>query len=295
MSKIRISGALALCVVAIATLAVGVRAYSLSAYKWAVSPVVVYLNPTNMDVTASAAETAVRSALSTWSTQSGSASRYQYGGRVADTNTAVDGRNVVIFRNASSGGALASTYSWTSGGSRVDSDVVFWDASYQFFTGTSGCSGGAYIEDVATHELGHSLGLGHSSVTEATMYGAYTWCSTAMRTLASDDLAGLQALYPGSGVQPRPSIRPTRRQVSRLRRPSAEPRSLKAARLSSVALRPMRRTGRSPRASCGHPVWTGRSVSDRTSLARCPGARTPSPPLPPITVDCRGRTRSACP
>jgi hypothetical protein len=199
VSKIRTSEVLALCVLAIATLAVGVRAYSLSAYKWAVSPVVVYLNPTNMDVTASAAEAAVQSALSTWSTQSGSAFRYQYGGRVADTNTAVDGRNVVIFRDASGGGALATTYSWTSGGSRVDSDIVLWDADYQFFTGTSGCSNGAYIEDVATHELGHSLGLGHSSVTEATMYGTYTWCSTAMRTLANDDLTGLQLLYPGSG------------------------------------------------------------------------------------------------
>jgi hypothetical protein len=118
---------------------------------------------------------------------------------VADTNRALDGRNVVIFRNASSGGALASTYSWTSGGSRVDSDIVFWDASYKFFTGTSGCSSGAYIEDVATHELGHSLGLGHSKLVDATMYSSYTLCSTSMRTPAADDLKGLQLLYPGTG------------------------------------------------------------------------------------------------
>ena len=80
------------------------------------------------------------------------------------TNTsALDNRNVVMFRNSSSGSAVATTYTWYSGGERVDSDIIFWDGAYQFFTGTTGCSMGAYIEDIATHELGHTLGLGHSS------------------------------------------------------------------------------------------------------------------------------------
>ena len=131
-------------------------------------------------------------------TQPGSAFRYQYGGRVNDTSTSIDGRNVVIFRNDSSG-AIASTYSWWSGGARVDSDVILYDGGWRFFTGASGCVDGVYVEDVATHELGHSLGLAHSAVADATMYSTYTRCSTSMRTLASDDLAGLQLLYPGTG------------------------------------------------------------------------------------------------
>jgi hypothetical protein len=157
------------------------------------------VNPSNADVPASAAEAAIQSALTTWSTQSGSSFRYQYAGRVNDTSTSNDGRNVVIFRNAENGGAIASTYSWWSGGSRVDSDVIFWDADWQFFTGSSGCASGAYIEDVATHELGHSLGLGHSSVTEATMYPTYNRCTTTMRSPSADDLAGLKLLYPSTG------------------------------------------------------------------------------------------------
>jgi hypothetical protein len=199
MSRVKVLAGLTIGVAATGLFTVAARAYSTSAYKWAVNPVVVYVNPQNADVASTAAETAVQSALNTWSTQSGSSFRFQYGGRVSDTSTSVDGRNVVIFRNTAGSGAIATTYSWWSGGSRIDSDVIFWDADWRFFTGASGCSDGAYVEDVATHELGHSLGLGHSSVTDATMYSTYSRCSTSMRTPAADDITGLQALYPGSG------------------------------------------------------------------------------------------------
>ena len=52
----------------------------------------------------------------------------------------------------------------------IDADIVFWDEGFKFFAGTSGCSGGFYIEDIAAHEFGHALGLGHSTVSGATMY-----------------------------------------------------------------------------------------------------------------------------
>jgi hypothetical protein len=90
---------------------------------------------------------------------------------------------------------------------RVDTDIVFWDGKYHFFTGSSGCSGiNAYVEDVATHELGHALGLMHSSVTDATMYSTYMACSTTMRTLASDDITGVTTLYSASGTNTAPAV-----------------------------------------------------------------------------------------
>jgi hypothetical protein len=55
---------------------------------------------------------------------------------------------------------------------------------------------GAYIEDVATHEFGHMLGLLHSTEVGATMYAYYDLCTTDARTLAPDDVAGIEALYP---------------------------------------------------------------------------------------------------
>jgi uncharacterized membrane protein YkoI len=173
--------------------------YGYSTYaRWGSSSVVFYVNPQNTDMSMEAAEAALQAGASAWSSQSRASIALSYGGRVNDTTTAYDGRNVVIFRNATSGSALASTYSWWSGGTLTDSDIVVWDAAATFFGGSSGCGGynGAYLEDIAAHEFGHLLGLNHSSVADATMYAGYGYCSQSYRTLAADDITGIEALYP---------------------------------------------------------------------------------------------------
>ena len=174
--------------------------------KWASSSVVYYINPSNHDVTATAAEAAVRAGASAWTQQSGANFQFAYGGRVSATTTGYDSRNIVIFRNVANSGAIATTYYWTSGGTVVDADIIFWDGGWTFFTGSSGCSSGAYIEDIATHEFGHALGLRHSSVTGATMYASYSRCSTQVRSLAADDIAGVRALYPATSTNTAPVV-----------------------------------------------------------------------------------------
>ena len=169
--------------------------------KWGTLSVSFYVNPVNLDVSESAATSALQAAMNGWNTQSGTAFRYSYAGRVNDTTTGYDNKNVILFRNESSGSTIASTYSWSSNGVLVDSDIVFWDGGFKFFAGSSGCTGGAYIEDIASHELGHALGLQHSSLTDATMYASYSSCSQALRSLSADDIAGAQSLYAdGAGV-----------------------------------------------------------------------------------------------
>lgn len=50
-------------------------------------------------------------------------------------------------------------------------------------------------QSVITHELGHWLELNHSSVSYATMSPGLPAGSTWMRTLATDDISGIRALY----------------------------------------------------------------------------------------------------
>jgi hypothetical protein len=194
----RVFRTVSLCVIvafAAAATSIGTRAYSTFG-SWGSSPAVMYINPENADVTSSAAEAAVVAAMDVWNTQGGTPFRFIYGGRVSDTAFGHDGKSVILFRNESNGSTIGTSYAWSSNGQLVESDVVFWDGGFQFFTGTSGCSGGMYVEDVASHELGHSAGLNHSEYPDATMYPvASSYCSQQWRTLAPDDIAGLQSLY----------------------------------------------------------------------------------------------------
>jgi hypothetical protein len=180
--------------------AAGGYAYSTYA-KWSSIPVTFFINGANADVSSAAATTAIQVAMNVWST-GGTTFRYQYGGAASDTATAYDNRNVVFFRSASNGSNIATTYSWWDSNNRLlDSDIIVWDANFRFFTGTSGCGGvsnAAYLEDVITHELGHALGMNHSTSTDATMYPSYGYCSLSFRTLATDDINGLKSLYPAA-------------------------------------------------------------------------------------------------
>lgn len=192
-------------VVAMATVAsTSARAYALLGYSWGQQIVPYYLNPANMDLPTGAIEPAIRSSADAWRLQSGASFAFAFAGYSTQTTDTNDGINLILFRNASSGSSIATTYTWFSGNRMIDADIVFWDGGFQFFTGTTGCSGGFYIEDIATHEFGHALGLAHSTLTTATMYPSISTCNQQPRTLDADDIAGVLALYPTSSTPPTP-------------------------------------------------------------------------------------------
>ena len=88
-------------------------------------------------------------------------------------------------------GTLAHAFSPTNGRFHLDgaeSWVVSGDVT------TSSISSAIDLESVAVHEIGHLLGLGHSSVEEAIMYPTIT-SRTRKVELASDDIQGIQELY----------------------------------------------------------------------------------------------------
>jgi hypothetical protein len=176
--------------------------YVLSGPTWAPGPVLYYVNTTNMDLPDAVIPPALAVGANAWSDQTRASFRFQYAGTSTVTTNTNDGLNVVMFRNASNGSAIATTYWWSSGSRIIDADIVFWDGGFQFFTGSTGCSNGFYIEDIAAHEFGHVLGLGHSTVPTATMYPTVSTCATGNRTLDPDDIAGVEALYPPSNSVP---------------------------------------------------------------------------------------------
>lgn len=54
---------------------------------------------------------------------------------------------------------------------------------------------------IATHELGHFLGMAHSNDTSATMTPQYSSGQYTLRTLTADDIAGICNIYPPDGTR----------------------------------------------------------------------------------------------
>jgi hypothetical protein len=109
-----------------------------------------------------------------------------------------DGKNVVAFGDLASSD-LAFTCWWTSGNTTVESDVRLNKFEYTWVVNIGGnCTTKYSVEAVATHEFGHTYGLGH--VSEA-LHGTLTMspvilpCQSSEKTLGLGDIRGLEAQY----------------------------------------------------------------------------------------------------
>ena len=96
-----------------------------------------------------------------------------------------------IVSTIASCGALAFTETPISNGWRIRfCDNWTWD------DGPTGSIGNRFdIQGVMTHEYGHALGLGHSGFGAATMAPSVGAGQTSIRSIHSDDIAGLQCIY----------------------------------------------------------------------------------------------------
>lgn len=94
-------------------------------------------------------------------------------------------------------GALATTWHITH--PNPNQPLLHTDGRIRFNTyyswSTSGESTKYDVQSAATHEIGHWLQLGHSSTTSATMWSAMGKGETIKRTLAMDDINGINAAY----------------------------------------------------------------------------------------------------
>src|SRR5207249_10542034 len=80
----------------------------------------------------------------------------------------------------------------------ADADIVF-NPAENFSTTTTPVSGDFDAQSVATHEIGHMLGLDHSGLAGTVMDPFGDTGSSQQRNLALDDTVGIAFLYPAAG------------------------------------------------------------------------------------------------
>src|SRR6266487_5881193 len=124
-----------------------------------------YINPSNHDIPVVTDVTGpIKVAANKWKTWVIPTFK---GTTTIHTVTYSDGKNVVFFANATSGSAIATTYYFSSGKTMLGFDMKWWDAAWKLFTTSAVCLNGFYLVDVGTHEFGHAIGMGHSTVLAA--------------------------------------------------------------------------------------------------------------------------------
>lgn len=118
----------------------------------------------------------------------------------ADT-VSPDGVNEVYFADIDSQGAIGITIVWgIFGGRPAGRELVEWDQVYDdvdYGWSSTGEAGKMDFENIATHELGHTVGMGHptDSCMEETMYRFAGLGETIKRDLGAGDIAGIGKLY----------------------------------------------------------------------------------------------------
>lgn len=118
----------------------------------------------------------------------------------ADTSSP-DNKNEVLFADIADSGAIAVTIVWgifrgpPSARELVEWDMVFDDVDFSW--SSTGEAEKMDFENIATHEIGHAVGMGHPSddCTEETMYRFASEGETKKRDLHNGDIAGIQRLY----------------------------------------------------------------------------------------------------
>lgn len=127
----------------------------------------------------------VLNAASAWSGLNSSGFRMTYQGPTTIVGSHRDSANTINWEDQGASSTLATTYTWYSGGTIIENDIVFNDAQ------TWSVSGGDYdVETVALHEMGHVVGLDHSST--GIMQAYY---GGIQRSIDADARAGFYVLY----------------------------------------------------------------------------------------------------
>ncbi len=114
-------------------------------------------------------------------------------------------QNVIVFRDGgwpysdpnNTLGLTTVTFN-ADNGEIYDADMEINSSGQNLSTDDLVPANGYDLLSVVTHEAGHFLGIAHATDPRATMYASYKPGSSAQRTLADDDKAGLCEIYPSA-------------------------------------------------------------------------------------------------
>ncbi len=168
--------------------------------RWTTLPVSYKINPTNpQGLAESFISSTVFNSAETW--DAATAKELMSDAYAIDSTASYgvqDYKNAITFGNYPTAGVIAVTTVWYNPATKatVEFDVMF-DTDYVWGDATADVTK-MDLQNIATHELGHGVGLGdvYDSVCSAvTMYGYSDYGEIIKRTLETPDIIGLRTLY----------------------------------------------------------------------------------------------------
>ncbi|MCR4291493.1 MAG: carboxypeptidase regulatory-like domain-containing protein [Candidatus Kuenenia sp.] len=165
--------------------------------KWKKDTITYLINTTDGP---SGSLDAILAAMQTWTDVDTSTFTFIDDGATSKNNHGkADGINIIDFGTIKDEGVLGQNSFWFyTTGEMFDSDIRF-NTKNTWSTDTS--SDKFDVQNVGTHELGHSLSLADlysNSDSEKTMYGYGFAGDISQRTLHQDDMDGITYLYPST-------------------------------------------------------------------------------------------------
>ncbi len=187
--------------------------------KWNRMPVQYYVRNAGIsNVSASQLQAAIDAAFATWHNVPTAVISAQNAGTTNALNLGNGLTELGFAPDPSEPDVLGAT-NWmidTTTGEIVESDIFFNSSGIPWSVAPNGETNRFDLQSIATHEIGHLFGLGHSALGETTLITggrrvdakasimfpiAFSPGNILDRKLQPDDIAGISDLYPGDGFQ----------------------------------------------------------------------------------------------